>query len=606
MTYIKVEDFSGIVPRTGPTRLEANQAQIAYNVKLQSRELRSWSNPTLAYTPATAGVKTIYRIDSPSGEKYWLEWANDVDMVPGPVADVDEYRYYYTGDGAPKKTNYALATTSGTGVKPFPNSWLYMGVPAPTAGPTLVKTGGSGTVHEDRAYVYTYVSTFGSVKEESGPSPATNISTVEPNATVTVSGFAAAPTTGYNITHRRIYRTIVGATSVVYSFVAEIPIATTSYADTKLTAELGSALPSLYWEPPPSDLQGLVAMPNGILAAFKGNQIWFSEPYYPHSWPSIYMLTVDYPIVGLGVFETTLVVLTTRFPYLISGVSPTSMTQQKLPIPQPCVSKKSIATDQYGVLYASPSGLVSIGSGTQDVITTPLYTHDEWTVLAPESMIALIYNNLYIAFYTVNGITSAIVLARGDIPPLVDLDYSAKAVFVDRSTADIFAVSTLDNKIYQLDSSAVNNTIYEWKSKKFVLPEPTNFAAGKVQADYQYMTDVEAYNAFVAALKAANLALYTASGGQVGGTIDGQEFNLYTINGSALYDIPEIGATRFVNFILYADGVQVFAKNCVNQEPFRLPALQKGYIYEILLSGNVPVRSAVIASSIGELRQLNG
>ena len=605
MPYIKLEDFSGIVPRTGPTRLDPSQAQIAFNTKLQSKEIRAWSSPVLNYTPATSNVQTIYRIDSPSGDKFWLEWATDVDMVPGPVADVSEFRYYYTGDGAPKKTNYALATTSGVGTKPYPNSWLYLGVPNPTAAPTLAPSLATPTT-ETRAYVYTNVSTFGTIKEESGPSPAAQVTVTNTGATVTVSGFSAAPTTGYNITHRRIYRTITGATSVTYSFVAEIPVATTSYVDSLTVAQLGSSLTSLFYEVPPSDLKGLAAMPNGMLAAFKGNQVWFCEPYLPHAWPSGYMLTVDYPIVGLSVFETTLVVLTTRFPYLISGVSPTSLSQQKLPIPQPCVSKKSIATDQYGVLYASPSGLVSIGSGTQDVVTTPLYTHDEWTVLAPETMIGMIYNNLYISFYTVNAITQAIVIARGDIPPLVDLDYSAKAVFVDRSTADIFAVSTLDNKIYQLDTSDVNNTVYEWKSKKFVLPEPTNFAVGKVQADYTYMADIDAYNAIVNAIKAQNMALYASTSGAVGGTLNGQEEDLYAINGSALLDIPVLGSTRYITFILYADGVQVFASNILSQEPFRLPALQKGYVYEILLSGNVPVRTAAIASSIGELRQISG
>jgi hypothetical protein len=384
MPYIKVEDFSGTVPRTGPTQIEANQAQLARNVKLQSRELRSWALPVLEYVPTTPDVETIYRIDSPSGEKYWLEWATEVDVVPGPVADVSEFRYYYTGDGLPKKTNYARATTSGAGTRPYPDAWLYMGVPAPTAAPTLAPSSTSPTV-ETRAYVYTNVSSFGSVKEESGPSPAATVTVTNTGATVTVSGFSAAPTTGYNITHRRIYRTITGASTVIYSFVAEIPVSTTSYVDNKLVTELGSELPSLFWEPPPNDLKGLVAMPNGILAGFKGNQVWFSEPYYPHAWPAQYMLTVDFNIVGLGVYQQTLVVLTTSFPYLISGVSPISMSQQKLPIPQPCVSKKSIASDQYGVLYASPNGLVSLGSGTQDVVTMPLYTRDEWQELNPET-----------------------------------------------------------------------------------------------------------------------------------------------------------------------------------------------------------------------------
>jgi hypothetical protein len=604
MPFIKVEDFSGIVPRTGPTQIEANQAQVAKNVKLQSRELRSWSNPVVEYVPVTPNVQTIYKIDGPGGASAWLEWGVDVNVVPGPVADVNEYRYYYTGDGAPKKTNWNLATTSGIGTPPFPDAWLYMGVPAPAAAPTLTPSSSTAPT-ETRAYVYTYVSTFGTVKEESAPSPAQTVSvSTAAGTTVTVSGFSAAPTTGYNITHRRIYRTITGATNVVYSFVAEIPIATTSYVDSLSVTQLGSELQTLFWTTPPADLKGLVAMPNGILAGFVGNQVYFSEPYYPHAWPDIYALTVDFPIVGLGVYETTLVVLTTKFPYLISGVSPSSMTQQKLPIPQPCISKKSIASDQYGVLYASPNGLVSLGSGSQDVVTVPLYTRDEWQELNPSSMIGMIYNNMYMGFYSNNGVSKAIVISRGDIPPLIELDFPAKATFVDRSTSKIYAASSVDNIVYQLDASTVNFTTYEWLSKQFVMPNPMNFGAIKVQADFVFMNDISQYNAYVAGTQAANQAIFTANSGNVGGMLNTYYLNEYYLNQSMLQPIPEPGTTRYITVIIYADGQQIWQSDILSQEPLRLPALQKGYVYEIRISGNTPTRMVAMASSIGELRQI--
>lgn len=603
MPYVKLEDFSGIVPRTGPTRLDPTQAQTANNVKLQSRELRSWALPLLEYVPTTTNVQTIYRIDSPSGEKYWLEWATDVDMVPGPVADIDEFRYYYTGDGAPKKTNWDLATTGGLGVRPFPDAWLYMGVPAPTGAPTLVASSSSGTV-ETRAYVYTYISEFGDVKEESAPSPAATVTVDTTGATVTVSGFTAPPTTGYNITARRIYRTITGASSVTYSFVAEITLATTSYVDSLSVTQLGSELPSLYWNPPPDDLKGLVAMPNGILAGFIGNQVWFSEPYYPHAWPEGYMLTVDYPIVGLGVYETNLVVLTTRFPYLISGVSPTSMSQQKLPIPQPCVSKRSIASDQYGVLYASPNGLVSLGSGNQDVVTVPLYTRDEWQAISPETMVGAIYNNMYMGFTTINGARTGFVLSRGDIPPLIQFSFPSRCLFVDRSTSDIYAVDDTNNKVYHLDASEVNFTTYEWLSKVFTMPNPMNFGAIKVGADYSFMNDIDAYIAYVDEIKAKNAILFLEFAGNVEGQLNTGVLNQFELNGSKLLSIPEQGTNRFVTVIVYADGEQIWAGDITSPEPLRLPALEKSYNYEIRISGNTPVRFVAMASDIGELRQL--
>lgn len=600
MPLIKIDNFSGTVPRTGPTQLEGNQAQTASNVKLQSRELRSWRKPVAEYTPSNAGVQTIYKLEGPGGAFEWLTWTSDVDVVPGPVADVSDYRVYYTGDGAPKKTNWDLATTGGTGSDPFPNSWLYMGVPNPEGSPTLTPSSTTGTV-ETRAYVYTYVSTFGAVQEESGPSPAATV-TVENTGTVTVDNFSAAPTTGYNITSIRIYRTITGANSVTYSFVTEIPITTTSFVDNLTANQLGEPLATLEYEPPPSGLKGLVALPNGILAGFKDNEVWFCEPYLPHAWPVSYSMSVEYPIIGLGVYDTTVVVMTTKFPYLMTGTTPAAMTQTKLPLPQPCASKRSIASDQYGVLYASPNGLVSIGSGTQDIITTPLYTRDEWQELTPTSMLGVIYNNLYICFHQTQTGIEALVLARGDIPPLSFLSFDAISVYIDRSTGNMYGVSQFDNLIYQLDADEINNTLYEWKSKKFVMPNPMSYAAIKLQANYDYMDDQAAYNEFVAGVIASNQALFSAATTGLGGNFNDDLLNFHEMNGSILADIPTPADVRNIQVIVFADEQQVFTTGVLNQEPIRMPVTGKAYVWEIKITGNVPVRSVIMGTSIGETR----
>lgn len=832
MAFIKLQAFSGLSPRTGPTLLQANQAQVADNVRLQSGELRSWKNPVWTYSPTTELIHTIYQMMGPEGDLYWLSWENEVDVAESPIFDVEDARIYYTGDGVPKKTNSALATTNGLGVDPYPNDWYNMGVPAPTAAPTValsqplksvvvtnqgsgytsaplvefsggggsgavatanldatvatitvldggsgyskppivtavsaegagmtatasliggvdsitlisggtgytsaptveivgdgsgatatctiasgavatitvtaagagytvppqvqfvggggqyasgtavldasvssvvVNTGGNGFIDvptiefqpvdgngsgataeaaivghvatitlddpgsgyssapsvtitgdgvnataeasfapaEARAYVYTYVNQFGAVEEESAPSPAVLVENVTTSgATVTVSGFTAPPTSHYNITKKRIYRSVAGTTDTVYLLVAEIPIAQSSYVDTVEAVDLGQTLPSLFWTPPPEDLQGLVALPNGFLAGFRANEVWFSEPFHPHAWPESYVVTTETPVVGLGVFETTLVVTTTRNPYVVSGAHPAVMTQSKLPMVQPCVSKRSIASDQFGVVYASPNGLVCIGPGSQDVVTQSMYTREEWQELAPTTMLGMIYNNMYIGFHASEDIISGIVILRGDSPPLIRLNFDARAVYVERSSGNIFAVSDYDNKIYQLDADPLNNTIYEWKSKKFVMSQPTNFGAFKVQADYGYMQDIEAYNALVAEIIAANEILFSEAGESPLATLNDVPLNdSWALNGSILGDIPPYGETRTVNVGVYAEGELVYQTGVTSQEPLRLPAGFKAYNWEVVLSGNTPVRSFVMASSISELRQVEG
>jgi hypothetical protein len=554
MPGLRIDNFSGIVPRTGPTELEGNQAQIANNAKLTSLELRPWRGPTLAYTPnGGSSVETIYKFQGQTGTTpIWLEWNFDVDVVPGPVADISEFRLYYTSSGfSPKKTNWALASSSGAGVPPYPNAQYEMGVPSPTGAPTLTKAGTGTAPTEDRAYIYTYVTVFGSVSEESAPSPATNITVNTTGDSVTISGFSSPPSGNYNFQYKRIYRSVIGATTSSYLLVAEIPIATSSYTDTKTTAQLGSVLTSLYYTPPPSTLQGLVSMPNGMLAGFTGNQVWFCEPYLPHAWPSLYMMTTDYPIVGLGVFGNSLFVGTTRNPYMITGTTPSSMMQEKLPMVQPCVSKKSIVSDQYGVLYASPNGLASVAPGTQEIISNALYTRDEWQTLNPSTMIGAVYNNMYFGFYqTSGGVRNSIIILRGDNPPLATFDSTAKARFVESSTGIVYYLSATDNKVYALDSSALSNTVFQWKSKKFLQLRPTTFASLQLHADYAYM------------------AAYPGS---------------------------------YVTVNLYADGTLVYTSNITDDQPIRLPAMTRSYYWEMELVGNVPVRRIAIATSVAEL-----
>jgi hypothetical protein len=602
MPSIALEGFSGVVPRTGPARLGAMNAQVARNVKLQSGELRPWRKPVLEFKPTTT-AQAIYKLTGPSSQFHWLEFAQDTDVVGSPMADASDYRIYYTGTGVtPRKTNWSLATM---GVGAAPISYMEMGVPAPGGAPTLSASSSSGTA-ESRAYVYTFVNVFGAVNEESAPSPAATVTVTSSGATVTVSNMAAPPAGNYNWQYKNIYRSVAGTSTVSYQFVAQVSAGTTSYVDSLTVTQLGAVLPSTDWAPPPATLQGIVEMPNGMLAGFTGNQVWFCEPGYPHAWPVKYMLTVEYPIVGLGVFGTSLFVGTQKNPYVITGTNPSAMSQEKLSILQACVSKRSIVSDQWGVVYASPNGLVAVGPGIQDIVTQNLYTRDEWQPLNPSSIIGALYNNMYLGFYN-NGLgpISSFIFTRADTPPLTMFDFDARCVFIERSTGNFYALSNADNTIYQLDADADNNTIFQWKSRQYILPEPLSFAALKIHADYTYIFDPVAYAAAINALKAKNLALWNQyAGTTLQGCLNDTVIDTYSIDGSVLLDVPRIAETRSVQVTVFCDGIQVFQTQATNNEPIRMPGGFKGLVWEVMISGNAPVRKVALATSILELRQV--
>lgn len=598
MPAIKATTFDGIYPRTSPTMLADNQAQVAQNVKLYSQELRYWNGPTSVQS-LTIIPKTIYKLYDVANinPAIWLTWTNVVDVAPGPLGDTVDSRVYYTGDPTPRKTNYALATS---GAAPYPFNYYELGVPAPTGAPTVTATVAGTGIAETRAYVYTYIHQFGALMEESAPSPAASVTVNTVGSTVTINGFTTPPAGKYNWLSRRIYRSVTGGTTTSYQFVAEIPLATTSYADTLTVAGLGVVLPSLGWLPPPTGLQGIVSMANGsgALCGFVGNTVYFSEPFYAHAWPLKYAMTVPYPIIGLQIFGTTVVVMTDRNPYLINGGTPGIMSLERLPMVEPCVSKGSIVTDESGVTYASPNGLVTIGYSVRAVVTTSLFTRDEWQALTPGQIKATVLNGRYFGVYPdQSNSNKAFIINTRDRPAMSNITMPASAVYVDSKTASVFYAHQTDKNIYQLDADTANPLTYEWRSKRWQLPHATTFSVMRVDADYTSFTDVTAYNANAAAIIAANQALFA---GNLKGAFDSVPMNTYTFNGSVMTNNPSFATTRNITVIILADDVPVASIQPTSFDPIRMPPF-KARTLEIKILGNANVRSVVVATHVSEL-----
>lgn len=605
MAGIKLAAFAGISPRTGPALLQDNEAQMAVNTKLYSGELRSWNTPQVL-TPAAPirpNALTIYKHTKSTGEDLWLSWATDVNVVPGPIYATGEYPIYYTGDGTPRKTNASLSQ-SGAGSY-YPGDYLELGVPTPAFTPTVAASGGSGTA-ESRVYLVTYISMFGSIEEESAPSPVSAIVSVLPGGTVTVGNLGTtAPAGKYNITKKRIYRSVAGTSANVYLKVADVSIGTSSYADSLSATALGGILPSTTWTAPPSDLQGIVVMANGIMAGFRGNEIYFCEPYLPHAWPAEYALTVEFPVVGIAALGESLVVATKGNPFIISGTSPASMSQSKLPLYEPCVSKRSIASDESGAMYASPNGIVKVAPGFAGIATRALMTRDEWQVYLPGTMLGAVLDGRYYLFCDA-GLPQekgALILDRNEAAsPLTMTSLYTTAVHIEPTTARLFVADAGFVKSWAADENSY--LPYEWKSKLFILPRPLNFGAGQIEGDFGNIALGNALAAQRAAIIAANQALFA-------GTTDLQSTIGRTgavgtglVAGSALSPVPDEGDGAYITLTAFAQGKQVAAIQVRSADPFRLPSGFKADRWEFQLNGNIPIRHVKIAETSKELVNL--
>lgn len=236
-----------------------------------------------------------------------------------------------------------------------------------------------------RSYVYTWVTEYG---EESAPSPPAIVSGAQDGTwNLTSIGVPDPLDQGLivgsvrYITKTRIYRTVTSSNNVATFFlVTEIPCTTTSFVDSLTDDEVtqNALLESFAWTPPPDDLQGLTVMWNGMVAGFRENELWFCEPYRPHAWPASFVQTLEYPIIGLGVANQTLVACTAGNPVTINGSIPDNLTSAKIAKFEPCTSRGSILSSPNGVMFTSPNGLILCGQGGAINVTKDLLTHNKW------------------------------------------------------------------------------------------------------------------------------------------------------------------------------------------------------------------------------------
>lgn len=500
MGSITIQKFGGLVPRTSPRLLGNGDATQAIMTKLWSGELRPILDVLYldrVALPQGAPILTLYLLFDK-----WLAWQTDVNVVTGFTVLSGAGHIYFTGDGPPKQTLYNYVRYGPA--TPLPATTYPIGVIGPTNFPTVAVTGAPGGDPIVRDYVYTFYTSF---NEESAPSLPSALVTVETGQSVVLSGFDTATGT---VQEARIYRTVGGNYTYVATISAPFPA---SYIDSATDLDIvgNESLQSQHYYPPPSDIQGLIGLACGSLAAFHGNSVVFSEPYQPGAWPPEYEKIFDYPIVALGTFGQTCVVATTGYTYLISGNDPRSFSVARVPDPYPCVSKRSMVSADNGVIYASSDGLIFVGTPTYlsgyagvHVLTRELMTHDEWQAYNPSTIHGVIFDGRYYGFHlphrldvlgetfgfvfdfssrekalVTGAVSDAAEVDKKDI--LSNLDFYASATFAN---PQVLLHLAINNKLYKWEGGSTYRAL-TWRSKQFSFPYAVTFSAVKVIAsDY--------------------------------------------------------------------------------------------------------------------------
>lgn len=397
---------------------------------------------------------------------------------------------------------------------------------------------------------------------------------------------------------KAIYRSVVTGTAMNYFYAGEVDVSSTTFNDTA-TVVIGEALPSDGWEMPPADMRSIACHPSGFMIGLSGNMVCMSEPLAIYAYPTAYQSTLDYPGVSLGIVNQTVVVGTRGIPYWGAGVTPESFSFNKVNQKWPCLSKRSMVAMSDMVVFACPSGLAGIDqAGQAALLTESFYTQIEWETLSPDTFISGVHDGRYYACYE-TGTTGGMwmfgkgVNSKGSDRP--------QAIFSDLSSGKMYLV--------------VNNMIYEWMgdigtrlqgvfhSKEFVIQNPENFGAAKIDADFG-MSEAEliAAQALYLAAIVDNQNLIATR--QVRGALNSYPLGKRAVNGSAIKKVSD-PAFSSIGFIFYANGEAIFSKEITNSKVFRLPMGYKTDVFSVKVSGNVrKIHAILIGNTPLSLKQV--
>jgi len=513
MVAARISPFGGMVPAVDDGLLAPINAAYARDTWTYSGAVVGLPQRKLLRTLTNPLAGKVYRVPNNYtdaihlSDSLWLEFSHpDTDVLRTQVVGDTFDRYYWASPvDVPRYMTYPQLQAAA----PALAGAYILGIPAPGAISGIVSGGASATL-KSVAYVQTFMSAY---SEEGPPSAPKLYSAQKIDATYTITLDQPDPndlTLNRHITVIRLYRTITATNgTTTYFFVTEVPVGTVSYADnaavnTDAVIALNAQLESTNWSGPPSDLQGWISMTNGIVAGFRGNEIWFCEPYRMHAWPAIYTLAVEYPVVGLGVQNNALVVTTDGFAYTVNGAHPSSMSLQKIAGLMPCTSRGSVLSTTMGVYFSTPAGLALVSSGGVVIATKELIRKDKWNALVQiNTLRAAQLGDAYYAFgQAISGVFQADAF-QANFVQLDDFAGARAGMLIDPTSAtvafnNLTSVDPITNvmtdvwsgevfviqngQVQWLDISDVAQTKdpFVWRSKLFQTTKKDNFNVAKV------------------------------------------------------------------------------------------------------------------------------
>ena len=131
MAAIKISTFNGLAPRISPRLLRDTFAQTASDVNLEEGNLVPIKDNSNHLDLSNSARTSVFKYtDSP---ERWLQFDEDVDVVRSPIPGDTNQTVYWSGQAFPKMGRFSDVISGSV----YPNSGFRLGIPAPTAAPTV-------------------------------------------------------------------------------------------------------------------------------------------------------------------------------------------------------------------------------------------------------------------------------------------------------------------------------------------------------------------------------------------------------------------------------------------------------------------------------------
>lgn len=324
------------------------------------------------------------------------------------------------------------------------------------------------------------------------------------------------------------------------------------------------------YDKPPAGLQGLISFQDNILVGFVANEVYFSEPNFPHAWPIEYKITLEHEVVGLASISGALLVLTEAFPYIIQGTDPAAgLSVQRIDLDFPCLNRRSIVVMYGAVVWATFGGLAvySPAVGAQ-LITKYNYNNETWQAdVDPATVVAVFYRDKYFASHS----QGAFIFERDEKNggTFVTTDVIASAGWLDSTADRLYLVIGTAGELVEWNDPDEPRQVYRWKSKTFKTQDMINLGAARVIADYN---DIDP-NALP-----SSLTWSSVSSDWVATT------SVYNFAG-------------LMNFRLYVDKQLIFTRAVEDSGTFRLPTGYRSDTFEVEVESNLRLREIHMAET---------